>query len=194
LAVVAIAGDQRAAAASRMPVPSISDAIGDLTCVIVCDPEGPGQPALIERAVVEVGASAGLGTTVDWTQTQVSFARARAALELARGQPGLISARERAGELLLRSDPRLAGELAADRLSPLQELSQGSRSRLTETLRVWLEEQGRLGQVAERLEIHPQTARYRLSRLRELFGAALDEPEGRFWLELALRVDGAEPR
>ena len=52
---------------------------------------------------------------------------------------------------------------------------------------MWLAEQGRLGQVAERLGIHPQTARYRLGRLRELFGTALDDPESRFWLELALR-------
>ncbi len=43
-------------------------------------------------------------------------------------------------------------------------------------------------QVAQRLGIHPQTARYRLARLRELFGDALDDPEARFWLELALRV------
>jgi DNA-binding PucR family transcriptional regulator len=90
--------------------------------------------------------------------------------------------------LLLRSDPLLAGELAADRLAPLAGLSPGSRTRLRETLRVWLAEQGRLSQVAERLGIHPQTARYRLGRLRELFGDALDDPDGRFWLELALRV------
>jgi DNA-binding PucR family transcriptional regulator len=55
-------------------------------------------------------------------------------------------------------------------------------------LRVWLAEQGRLGQVAQRLEIHPQTARYRLGRLRELFGDALDDPDERFWLTLALRA------
>ena len=53
---------------------------------------------------------------------------------------------------------------------------------------MWLAEQGRLGQVAQRLGIHPQTARYRLGRLRELFGDALDDPDSRFWLELALRV------
>jgi DNA-binding PucR family transcriptional regulator len=53
---------------------------------------------------------------------------------------------------------------------------------------VWLAEQGRLGQVAARLGIHPQTARYRVARLRELFGDVLDNPDGRFWLELALRV------
>jgi DNA-binding PucR family transcriptional regulator len=58
---------------------------------------------------------------------------------------------------------------------------------------VWLAEQGRLGQVARRLNIHPQTARYRIARLRELFGPELDDPDGRFWLELALRL-GEAPR
>ena len=152
------------------------------------DPDGPGQRAALRRAIVGAGARAGLGTTVDWTQARISFARARAALELAGHEPALIGARENAGALLLRSDPGLALELAADRLAPLAELSPGSRRRLSETLRVWLAEQGRLGQVAERLEIHPQTARYRLGRLRELFGGALDDPDARFWLALALRV------
>jgi hypothetical protein len=192
LAAVAIGGDHRLAAASRLPPGSINDAIGDLTCALVGDPDGPGRRGEIERAVLGVGASAGLGTTVDWTQARISFVRARSALELADGQPVLISAREQAGELLLRRDPLLAQELAADRLSPLQELSAGSRGRLTETLQAWLAEQGRLGQVAERLGIHPQTVRYRLGRLRELFGDALDDPEARFWLELALRIKARE--
>jgi PucR C-terminal helix-turn-helix domain len=51
--------------------------------------------------------------------------------------------------------------------------------RLTAALTVWLEEQGRLQAVADRLGIHPQTARYRLNRLRELFGDALDDPDAR---------------
>jgi hypothetical protein len=193
LAVVAIAGEQRGAAASRLPAGSISDAFGELTCALVPDPDGPGQQAAIERAVRAAGASAGLGTTVDWTQARVSFARARAALELADQPVGFVSARERVGELLLRADPRLAEELVADRLAPLRELTPGSRARLTETLGVWLAEQGRLGQVADRLGIHPQTARYRLGRLRELFGDVLEQPDGRFWLELALRSRTQEP-
>lgn len=188
LAVVAIAGDRREAAASRLPPGTIREAIGELTCALVADPDGPGQRGTIERAVVGVGARAGLGTTVDWTQARVSFARAQAALELTTGDRPVVAARERAGELLLRSDPRLAAELAADRLAPLADLSPGSRRRLRETLRVWLAEQGRLGNVAERLEIHPQTARYRLGRLRDLFGDALDDPDSRFWLEVALRA------
>jgi DNA-binding PucR family transcriptional regulator len=101
----------------------------------------------------------------------------------------VIVAGERTGELLLRSDRALAAELAAERLAPLSGLSAGSRRRLEKTLRVWLAEQGRLGPVAAALEIHPQTARYRLGRLRELFGRDLDDPDGRFWLELALRAE-----
>lgn len=192
LAVLAITGEQRSAAASRLPPGSIHEAIGDLTCAMIGDPDGPGRPAVIERAVTASGAQAALGTTVDWTQARISLARARAALELERERlgerPGFVRARERAGELLLRSDRRLAAELAADRLGPLDGLTAGSRDRLTETLRVWLAEQGRLGQVAQRLDIHPQTARYRVGRLRELFGDALDDPDQRFWLELALRA------
>ncbi len=192
LAVLAIAGEERSAAASRLPAGAISDSIGELTCAVVGDPDGPGRRGLIERAVRGSGARAGLGTTVDWSEAQLSFARARAALELAGPAPGVVAARDRAGELLLRTDPRLASELAADKLAPLESLTPGSRARLRETLQAWLAEQGRVGQVAQQLGIHPQTARYRVGRLRELFGDALDDPDSRFWLELALRARDGE--
>ncbi len=190
VAAVAIAGERRDAAVTRLPPDVIADSIGEVTCALLPDPDGPGRHAELERAVTEAGAVAGLGTTVDWSAVAISFARARGALELCGGPPSLIVARERAGELLLNSDRRLAQELAADRLAPLSDLPAGSKARLTETLRVWLAEQGRLGRVAERLGVHPQTARYRLARLRELFGDALDDPDERFWLELSLRVAG----
>ena len=161
---------------------------GEVLCALVPDPDGPGRRASIERAVSDAGALAGLGSTVEWPEAALSFARANAALELADPAQPLVVARERAGELLLRSDHRLAADLASDRLAPLAELPAGSRARLTETLRVWLEEQGRLGPTAERLGVHPQTARYRIGRLRELFGAGLEDPDARFWLELALRT------
>ena len=190
LAVLAIGGEQRGPASKRLAPDTIADSIGEIAVAIIPDPEGPGRRSALERAMIESAAVAALGPSVEWQDGAVSFARARAALGLglADGHPALVDARERAGELLLRSDPRLAAELAADRLAPLQRLSPGSRSRMTETLRMWLAEQGRLTQVAERLGVHPQTARYRLARLRELFGTALDDPDERFWLELALRV------
>jgi DNA-binding PucR family transcriptional regulator len=125
---------------------------------------------------------------VAWGNAAVSFARATAALALADGSPALIVASEHAGRLLLRSDQSLAEELASERLAPLAELSPRQRARMVETLRAWLAEQGRLSPVAARLGVHPQTVRYRLARLRELFGGALDDPDERFWLELALRA------
>ncbi|HZE04585.1 MAG TPA: helix-turn-helix domain-containing protein [Solirubrobacteraceae bacterium] len=188
LAVLAVGGERRELVPVRLPSGTISEAIGEVVYAVVADPDGPGRRAVIEHAVVGAGARGGLGTTVEWTQARISFARAQAALELVGATAGFVVARDRAGELLLRSAPGLAGELAADRLAPLAGLSPGARDRLRETLRVWLAEQGRLGSVAHRLGIHPQTARYRIGRLRELFGGALDEPEDRFWLEVALRV------
>jgi DNA-binding PucR family transcriptional regulator len=155
---------------------------------VIPDPDGPGRRTAVEHAIVEAGATAGLGTTVAWGNAAVSLARATAALALADGAPELIVASEQAGRLLLRSDQSLAEELAEQRLAPLADLSPRQRARMVDTLRAWLAEQGRLSPVATRLGVHPQTVRYRLARLRELFGEALDDPEQRFWLELALRA------
>jgi hypothetical protein len=43
---------------------------------------------------------------------------------------------------------------------------------------------------ARRLHVHPQTIRYRLRQVSELFGEALYDPDDRFRLLLALRVRG----
>jgi hypothetical protein len=175
--------------ALRLPAGTITETVGEVVCAIVPDPDAPGRRKQLERAVRQAHVRGGLGTTVAWSDAALSFMRARAALAMGpvSGEP-LISARKHAGELLLRADAVLAAEFAAAQLAPLAELSPGSRERLTATLSAWLEEQGRLGPAALRLGIHPQTARYRLARLRELFGDALDDPDGRFWLALALRT------
>ena len=55
------------------------------------------------------------------------------------------------------------------------------------TLRAWLDRPGQVQAVAAALDVHPQTVRYRLERLRELFGARWRNPEARFELSLASR-------
>lgn len=169
----------------------VSATVQDVVCVIVPDPDAPRRRAQIERAMRTAGLRAGLGPTVAPGRGAVSFARARAALKLAGPQEHLVSAQERAGEIMLAADPVLAAEFAAAQLAPLDAVSPGARERLVQTLRAWLDEQGRLAPTARRLGVHPQTARYRLTRLRDLLGETLEDPDRRFWLQLALRSQAA---
>jgi len=126
----------------------------------------------------------------------VSADRALATLALARdlvidaSHETPARASEHELDLLLHADARLARDLATGVLAPLSEETEASRARLTETLREWLRHRGRTEQVAGALHVHPQTVRYRLARLRELFGEALDDPDWRLSLELALRFEG----
>ena len=115
-----------------------------------------------------------------------SFRLAAAALALARDEPVVVD--EHRVELLWRAEPALVAELAAERLAPLTGETAGSRTRLSATLLAWLRHDGAVVAAAEELGVHPQTVRYRLGRLRELFGHALDEPDARFELELVLRA------
>jgi DNA-binding PucR family transcriptional regulator len=88
--------------------------------------------------------------------------------------------------MLVHRDDRLLAALRRQYLAPLAGLRESTRDRLCETLTSWLLNLGNRKAVAEQLHIHPQTVRYRLSRLRELFGPALDDPATRAALLLAL--------
>ncbi|HEY6761065.1 MAG TPA: helix-turn-helix domain-containing protein [Baekduia sp.] len=90
--------------------------------------------------------------------------------------------------LILHADPDAAQALAAARLQPLQDASPARERLLVETLAAWLDHPGRPREIARALQLHHQTVRYRLARLRERLGDALDDPEARFELQLALRV------
>src|SRR5947209_13464240 len=74
LAVVAVAGEGQAGVAAQLPPDAIAETIGELGCAVIPDPDGPGRQAAIERAVVQTGAVAGLGTTVARPDARVSFA------------------------------------------------------------------------------------------------------------------------
>ena len=179
---------------TRLPADAIVDPVGAVVCALLPDPERAGLRAQLQHAVGPRHVAA-LGPAVAWGDAALSLARARAVLQLAAegGAPGhgVLDAADHTTALLLRSDRRLTQELVRARLAPLADLAAGPRTRLTATLAAWLAAQGRLQAVAERLHVHPQTVRYRLAQLRELFGDALDDPQRRFELELALRAEGA---
>lgn len=194
LAVLAIPEDERARIVPRLPADAIIETVAEFVLAIVPDPAGAGRRAQLERAVGPRHHAA-LGPAVSWQDAALSLARARAVLALvAEGAVparGVVAADDHAAALLLRADRRLTHELVRSRLAPLAPLSPAVRARLTATLAAWIAAQGRLQLVAEQLHVHPQTVRYRLGQLRDLFGTTLDDPQGRFELELALRADGA---
>lgn len=90
--------------------------------------------------------------------------------------------------LWLLSDPALLDQLAERELAPLAGLTPTRRSRLIETLRIWLDTRGTAAQMGELLDVHPQTVRYRLRSLESIFGDRLSDPAGRFATEGVLRA------
>jgi len=181
--------DQRVA--GRMPLGSLAATLpADRHCALVPDAGAPGRRAEVEGAVGR--RTAALGPSVPWSDSWRSAERALGALDLAREGllPGgaLLVASEHLPELMVLGRRQLLDELAVRALAPLDERTPGSRARLLETLRSWLDHQGRVPEVAEALHVHPQTVRYRLAQLREAFGDDLDDPQARFALTLAVRA------
>jgi len=90
--------------------------------------------------------------------------------------------------LVLLADEDLAAALSRRALAPLRGLRPGQADRLALTLLAWMESADDANAAARRLHVHPQTIRYRLRQLSELFGDALGKPDTRFQLLLALRT------
>jgi PucR-like helix-turn-helix protein len=178
--------------ASRMGGGVIAAAEGTLAIAWVPDPQAPGRRAQLDSGLD--GVPAALGPGVALGRAPLSLARARAAhalvLDGVVDRGGLVVADEHLPALLLHGGDRsLAADLASGALAPLDELRPGPRGRLRETLRAWLDHPGQVTRVAGELHVHPQTVRYRVAQLRELFGDRLDDPDARFELALALRAE-----
>lgn len=160
---------------------------------VLFDPDGPGRRRQLAAAAARAGVLLALGPATGLADARASLARARALHVLLQsglltGGP-LFQAEHHDVALLLSADPELAGELSQRMLAPLQEVrGERTRATLTRTLAAWLRTPGQRKTIAHALGVHPQTVRYRMARLRELFGEALDDPPRRFELELALRV------
>jgi hypothetical protein len=169
-----------------LPADALTASIEGLACaVLACS----GR----ELAAALSGRAAGIGPALALADTARSFRLACAALSLAEEQrlEAPLAADAHRVQLLWRAEPALLAELAAERLAPLAAETAGSRRRLEATLLAWLRHDGAVVAAAAELEVHPQTVRYRLGRLRELLGTALDDPDARFELELVLRARAA---
>lgn len=164
---------------------------GDLVCALLDGVDAEARlPAL--RKALAGGALAVLGPAVPVARARASFEPAASVLRVlrARGEPpaGVVRAYDHLPELLVGNDRGMAEAIARARLAPLDDLEAASRRRLLSTLAEWLRHDGRLTPAARSLRVHPQTVRYRLAQLRDLFGAALDDPDARFDLAVAVRL------
>jgi hypothetical protein len=190
LAVLAVAAQTPGQIGRRLSVDALVGVDAAGVYLILPDPDGPGRRTELERAVS--GAAAALGPTVGPREAARSLSWARLALGLmerdAMPRETPLRVQDHLAWLVLLQDPALAGALAARRLAPLDALPGGERERLLETLAAWLAHQRHVPGIAAELHVHPQTVRYRVAKLRELLGEAIDTPEGRFELELAVRA------
>jgi hypothetical protein len=192
VSVVAIAADHRGLRNRRLPADVLVGAADGIGCLVLPDPAGSGRRRQLETALD--GMPAALGPAVAVDQGARSWSRARGLWRLLAGgrlgDGGLHAAEDHLLDLLLAEDPTLVDDLAALRLAPLRGLAPRSRERLEATLLAYLRHRGNGPRAAADLHVHPQTVRYRLGRLRELLGDALDDPDARFELEVVLRARG----
>jgi len=152
------------------------------------------ETASARRELVQsLGARrAAIGPAVPPRSAPLSLRWARQGLALAQRNilhsGPIVWCADHLGTLVLFRDERLLAELARARLAPLAGIRAAQREQLAETLSAWLALDRSAPEVASRLHIHPQTVRYRLRRLQQLFGEQLADSESRFELEIALRA------
>jgi hypothetical protein len=177
-------------------------ALPDLGPAVLVDLEGAEPCLLIPEAQLERtdaalravlhGSRAAVGLPVGVQDARRSLRWARRALGFMRrgalGSGSVVRCEDHLSTLMLLADEPLVELFAERRLAPLRQLTAKQQVRLSETLLAWLETRGGAPEVASRLQVHPQTVRYRLRQLEALFGEQLHDPNARFELESALRA------
>jgi hypothetical protein len=153
--------------------------LDDAALLLVPDAHGRRRAGLL-RAIRDRDAIA--GPPRPWLDASSSYARARRAHVLELGP----DTEARLTELVLTADPEALADLRAQALAPLADVRPSSADKLADTLRAWLLHHGRRDAVAESLFVHPQTVRYRMSQLRDLYGDKLDDPDFVLLLTVAL--------
>jgi hypothetical protein len=149
-----------------------------------------------DELVAQIGCSGpGLRIAVSWpvppAETGSALRWCQRALDLV--QRGIIvptqvvHCAEHATQLWLHAEPSMRQHLCQELLRPLLAEAPNSRSILSETLLTWAETRDSAPAIAARLDVHPQTVRYRWKRLNELFGDSLRDPEFVVQMTLALK-------
>lgn len=153
--------------------------LNDHTLLLVPDAHGHRRRPLMKALE---GRRAVVGPAKPWREARVSYERARRVHFADLGS----DTEQHLVELVLSADSDAREDLRAQVLAPLADLRPATAEKLTETLRSWLLHQGRREDVADELFIHPQTVRYRMGQLRDVYGDRLDDPAMLLALTVAL--------
>ena len=153
--------------------------LDEAALLLVPDAHARRRPGLL-RTLRDRGSIA--GPAVPWLDVRRSVDRALRAREL-----GIeLDTESELPRLVLHADESALADLRARVLAPLEGLRPGTAEKLADTLRAWLLYQGRRDDIATALFVHPQTVRYRMGQLRDLYGDNLDDPDTVLALTLAL--------
>jgi hypothetical protein len=189
VAAVACAKEDLVRVARRLPADSLASVLEGRGCILFPDPSGPGRASLLARAAGEMTVAQGpVGDLGDLPESW-SLAKTTLRATQAGAVPpvGLRRADDHLAELLMFEGHAFVNRIASRRLAPLDELTEKARERMRETALAYVGNGGNAVAMAAALHVHPQTARYRIARLRDLLGDQLDDPDARFELEIALR-------
>jgi hypothetical protein len=174
----------------RLPPDCLATVLDGVGCLLLADPDGPGRLDAFANAAATARLVVGPSAEPEGLAGSWSLARALLAAETSAEGPssGLLAADDHLTELLLFEARPLTARLAAKHLSAFDGLTAKAAERMRDTALAHVRHNGNAVAMAAEMHVHPQTARYRIARLRELLGDQLDDPDARFELELALRA------
>lgn len=164
----------------------------EVAVLLVPDADGSARSALLRNLR---GYQAWVGPTQSWTTARTSYLRALRArqLQLTAEADAPVDTERHLTTFVVTSDSAALDDLRRQVLAPFEALRPATAERLEETLREWLLHLGRRDEVAAALHVHPQTVRYRMGQLRDLYGARLDDPQTVLDLTIALAVKPSPP-
>jgi hypothetical protein len=166
---------------------------GDTSVLLVPDVHGVDRVHLLRQVA---GRRAVVGPARPWMRVRDSVDRAARAASLVPGpQDGgaAVDTEQHLVALVVTADPAALADLREQALAPLADERDTTHEKLVETLRSWVLHHGRRDEVAADLFVHPQTVRYRMARLRELYGDRLRDPQWLLLLTLALATPPPAP-
>ncbi|MFG2001013.1 PucR family transcriptional regulator [Spirillospora sp. NPDC048911] len=158
--------------------------------LLMPDPDGPGRADTLRHGLH--GTPFAVGPSVPLRQAALSLRLARQGLSLMQrgiiGAEGRLHCDDHLPTLLLLSNEGTLQIMTERLLGDHWGLNPEQFDRLADTLLVWIGTGSSIPEVAVRLALHPQTIRYRMRKLQELFGDRLHDPQWRFEMALALRA------